>query len=120
MYDLIIEKGLPMDIVKKIGKDILNALETLHDMKIIHSDIKLLNVVTCVSQRSMFENIQKIASGRTVLKSLRMSCEQNAPFNDAAAKKTIKSCLKEIEPDTLPESPAYTFKLIDLGDVVVN
>jgi serine/threonine protein kinase len=41
----ILKKGLPLCLSKKIGYQILNALKHMHDKNIIHTDIKLENIL---------------------------------------------------------------------------
>lgn len=67
------ENGLPVNIVKNIVKDLLSGIKIMHDMKLIHSDIKPENILIegnnlyLTSIKETFEKINIDAEYKKIL-----------------------------------------------------
>ena len=111
---------LSMDMVKKVAKHILLALQTLHDdYGIIHTDIKPANIATCVSKGTWKLQLKNVVESKQSLDKLRMSCKPTSDFNEEDARGRLKHAL-DCLPSTITDKPKPpVFKLIDFGNASV-
>ena len=113
---------LPINLIKKIAKHILLALQTLHsdEFKIVHTDIKPANIATCISQRSLFLQLDNIVQSKMSLQSLRMTFIRRSAYGIDTAK--IRACfekdLKDFSTSNTMEGEInkLNFKLLDFGN----
>ena len=115
--------GFKIEVIKRIAKDILNALKTLHgECGMVHTDIKPHNIATTISKKSLRRQFEEIVHPNTNLDSIRMSVKQSkkSSFDAQNSKRTLKKWLKDLPPleDGQPED--LKFKLIDFGNAVVS
>ena len=114
--------SFPISLVKKLAKDILSALETLQNYHVVHSDIKPENIATTISQKLLFNEVQKMVDPKAYVWQYRMNCQtydRTSRLSETAAKKILKGCLEKCDVTKLPEQ-LFSFKLIDLGNVMVR
>ena len=122
--------GLPIEIIKKLAKDILSALKAIHDdceingKRLVHWDIKPPNIAACQSQKQLYLQLEEIVKQRKSLQPLRMSRINKQLAGEERIRKDFKACLKVLS-SSLPafeaeESKPLTFKLIDLGNATVG
>jgi serine/threonine-protein kinase SRPK3 len=93
------EDMIPINIVKKITKDVLNALKSLHSISLIHTDLKPENILTNIYKRGtlfykdIFENKHNF---RDIFdKLLEETLPENYSQLDKAKKKKVKRTIKQ-------------------------
>lgn len=113
--------GFSVEVIKKVAKDILSALKTLHvDCKIIHGDIKPGNIATSISKANVRRQFDGIVKSDKHLECLRMSVKQKTDF-DVERKRRIEGWLNKLpKSETEETNNDLTFKLIDFGMVNVG
>lgn len=96
-------KGIPMPLVKRITRQLLQGLEYLHDScKIIHTDIKPENVLMCLSARDLKDIVQKgkpaevsvgetNANGKKLTKSQKRNMKKRQLKKAKAAEESLRS-----------------------------
>ena len=124
--------GLSIPIIKKLAKDILSALKTIHDdceidgKRLVHGDIKPQNIAVCQSQKQLYLQLEELVKQRNSLEPLRMGfCQEKKKLENedrirddfAACLKTLSSSLSVFEAEELKP---MTFKLIDFGNAMVG
>ena len=116
-------RGFKTDVIRKLAKEILSALETLHDGSkspgIIHTDIKPNNIATSISSIILRRQFQEIVKNDQKLDSLRMSVKQKTEFNVMAQRSKIDAWLNDV-PKKVDGLSDFKFKLIDFGNAIVS
>ena len=121
------EKKLSIELVKKVAKDMLCALQFIHnDVKVVHSDIKPANIARSISQIAISKALDDVVKCTFNLHLFQMSFRiENSNLNDIQIRKTWRTCLKSYKKsqsykDAKKQPAEMTFKLIDFGNVLVS
>ena len=109
------DNRVSMKMIKKVAKDILTALQFLHDdCGVVHGDIKPQNIVASASQKELAVQLRNTLKSGKPLTALNMQCDGSVDD-----KKIRKELLKLLW-DMKAADGSADFKLIDFGHTQVS
>ena len=114
--------GLAMDVIRKIIKDMLEALRHLHSAwNQSHTNIKPSKIATELSQRNLWLQMNEYLNSGKSLEPFRMSSQQGTEFDGPKRRRKMIAALKDFQPpEGENESKVLNFKLTGLRHVLVS